>query len=194
MAAAAARWACRTPRLCLRPLGFELLLLPLGRDQQRRQLLHGASKDSDSRYLREYFYYVDQHGQLFLEETKIRNFTTCTPRPPPPRPAPPPSLPARCYQLTAAAPHCSQPPRTAGFKDVKFLDFFFSRLRPNDTGRLADRYPFVSPCGREMNYVAVEDVPVVFKTLTADGAPTRPAATTCCPAGLTLQAAWPVSG
>jgi len=67
----------------------------------------------------------------------------------------------------------------AGFKDVRFLDLFFSRLRPNDTGRLADRYPFVSPCGREMNYVAVEDVPVVFKTLTADGAPARPAATSC---------------
>jgi hypothetical protein len=26
---------------------------------------------------REYFYFFDDHGQLFLEEMKIKNFTSC---------------------------------------------------------------------------------------------------------------------
>ncbi|KAI9105514.1 hypothetical protein DFS34DRAFT_15004 [Phlyctochytrium arcticum] len=59
---------------------------------------------------------------------------------------------------------------TTSFKDKKFLDFFFSRLQYND---LNDTYKengfgFVSPCGPEMNYVEVEDAPIVFHDLTAD--------------------------
>lgn len=27
--------------------------------------------------IREYFYYIDHHGQLFLDDTKVKNFVTC---------------------------------------------------------------------------------------------------------------------
>jgi hypothetical protein len=48
-------------------------------------------------------------------------------------------------------------------QDPVFLDFFFRRLRSNDTGRHAD-WPFVSPCGIERNFVRAR-WPVVFHTL-----------------------------
>jgi hypothetical protein len=45
---------------------------------------------------------------------------------------------------------------TSCLKSDKFLDFFFSRLRPNDTGLHLD-YPLCSPCGREMNFIKPAD-------------------------------------
>ncbi|XP_008569971.1 PREDICTED: UPF0598 protein C8orf82 homolog [Galeopterus variegatus] len=73
---------------------------------------------------REYFYYVDHQGQLFLDDSKTKNFITC-------------------------------------FKDPQFLVAFFSRLRPNRSGRYEAAFPFVSPCGRERNFLRCEDRPVV---------------------------------
>ncbi|KAM8875451.1 UPF0598 protein C8orf82 homolog isoform 1-T3 [Spinachia spinachia] len=78
--------------------------------------------------IREYFYYIDHQGQLFLDDTKLKNFVTC-------------------------------------FKDTKFLVFFFSRLRPNHSGRYQEDFPFLSPCGRERNFVRCDDRPVVFTHL-----------------------------
>ncbi|KAG0270036.1 hypothetical protein DFQ27_001000 [Actinomortierella ambigua] len=85
--------------------------------------------------IRPYFYHLDVHGQLFLHDTYPRNFTSC-------------------------------------FKDPKFLDFFFSRIQPNDRAgdppefqRLHQQYPWISPCGKEMNFVEVADVPVVYHSL-----------------------------
>ncbi len=49
--------------------------------------------------------------------------------------------------------------------DPKFLNFFFKNLRPNTTGFFEDRYPFVSPCGKEMNFLQPEDTPIVFSRL-----------------------------
>jgi hypothetical protein len=51
--------------------------------------------------------------------------------------------------------------------DAAFLDFFFARLAENSTGEHAE-FPFVSPCGREMNYVRCHDVPIVFRALSGD--------------------------
>ncbi len=48
--------------------------------------------------------------------------------------------------------------------DSDFLDFFFRRLRPNQTGAHLD-HPYVSPCGRERNYLQAEDRPIVFQHL-----------------------------
>ncbi|KAM9832085.1 UPF0598 protein C8orf82 homolog [Neosynchiropus ocellatus] len=78
--------------------------------------------------VREYFYYVDHQGQLFLDDTKVKNFVTC-------------------------------------FKDVHFLAFFFSRLTLNRSGRYQDRFPFLSLCGRERNFLRCDDRPVVFTHL-----------------------------
>ncbi|XP_027715681.1 UPF0598 protein C8orf82 homolog [Vombatus ursinus] len=89
----------------------------------------GQSPDPKTR---EYFYYVNHQGQLFLDDAKVKNFITC-------------------------------------FKDRKFLVFFFSRLRKNQSGRYEDTFPFVSHCGNERNFVRCDDLPVVFTHLLADG-------------------------
>ncbi|XP_032037076.1 UPF0598 protein C8orf82 homolog [Aythya fuligula] len=81
---------------------------------------------------REYFYYIDHRGQLFLDDAKVKNFITC-------------------------------------FKDERFLTFFFERLRPNRSGRYEAAFPYLSPCGRERNYVRCEDRPVVFTRLLPPG-------------------------
>lgn len=47
------------------------------------------------------------------------------------------------------------------FVDKQFLSFFFKRLKKNDTDRHPD-FPYLSPCGREKNYVRCDDCPVVF--------------------------------
>ncbi|KAM6457729.1 UPF0598 protein C8orf82 homolog isoform 1-T2 [Liasis olivaceus] len=83
---------------------------------------------SPSPRTREYFYYVDHQGQLFLDDAKVKNFITC-------------------------------------FKDKQFLVFFFQRLKLNQSGRYEDSFPYLSPCGREHNYVRCDDRPVVFTHL-----------------------------
>ncbi|XP_051827212.1 UPF0598 protein C8orf82 homolog isoform X2 [Antechinus flavipes] len=55
------------------------------------------------------------------------------------------------------------------FKDQKFLVFFFTRLRKNQSGRYEDAFPFISLCGREHNFVRCDDLPVVFTHLLEDG-------------------------
>ncbi|KAG7250169.1 hypothetical protein CRUP_027506, partial [Coryphaenoides rupestris] len=47
----------------------------------------------------------------------------------------------------------------------KFLVFFFSRLRSNQSGRYDDHFPFLSLCGRERNFVRCDDRPLVFTHL-----------------------------
>lgn len=82
---------------------------------------------SPSPKIREYFYYIDHQGMLFLDDARMKNFTSC-------------------------------------FKEKKFLQFFFSRLRLNETSRYPE-FPFLSPCGRERNYVRCDDLPLVFTHL-----------------------------
>ena len=71
---------------------------------------------SPGKGIREYFYYIDHQGQLFLDDAKIKNFTSC-------------------------------------FKEKDFLLFFYQRLKRNTTARYVDDFPFMSPCGREKNYI-----------------------------------------
>lgn len=82
------------------------------------------------RNVREYFYYIDHQGMLFLDDAKMKNFTSC-------------------------------------FKEKKFLQFFFNQLRLNKTGCYKE-FPYISPCGREMNYVRCDDRPVVFTNVIDD--------------------------
>jgi hypothetical protein len=94
-----------------------------------------AGKDSDK--IRCYFYNIDLQGRLFLEDTLPKNIAT-------------------------------------SIKSEKFLNFFFKRLRrinlnekifmeENDIP--AFDYPFVSPCGKELNFVRPAATPVVFHAL-----------------------------
>ena len=85
-----------------------------------------------------YFYNVDLQGRLFLEETFPKNIAT-------------------------------------SIKDERFLNFFFRRVQPVE-GKLqtdvmeprdipiAD-YPFVSPCGKELNFIRPAASPFVFHGL-----------------------------
>ena len=51
------------------------------------------------------------------------------------------------------------------FVDKKFLVFFFKRVKINTSGRYESEFPYVSPCGRETNYICCDDLPVVFSQL-----------------------------
>ncbi|KAE8599972.1 hypothetical protein XENTR_v10017414, partial [Xenopus tropicalis] len=57
------------------------------------------------------------------------------------------------------------------YKDPRFLTFFFRRLRRNETGRYQENFPYVSPCGRERNFIRCDDRPIVFSHLLSGGAP-----------------------
>ena len=48
---------------------------------------------------------------------------------------------------------------------MAFLAFFFKRLEPNRSGRYEAEFPFLSPCGRERNFLRCEDRPIVFTQL-----------------------------
>lgn len=51
------------------------------------------------------------------------------------------------------------------FPDKKFLAFFFKQLQLNRSGRYQDAFPYLSPCGREHNFVRCDDRPIVFTHL-----------------------------
>ncbi|ALC42420.1 CG30010, partial [Drosophila busckii] len=53
---------------------------------------------------------------------------------------------------------------TSCFKEKKFLKFFFSRVRRNETNRYP-MFAYISPCGREHNFVRCDDTPIVFTQL-----------------------------
>lgn len=78
-------------------------------------------------YHRKYYYEINQHGQLFLQETYPKNIS-------------------------------------GNFKDIKFLNFFFTRIKRNNTGEDLE-YPYISPCGKELNLISCLDSPIVFTDL-----------------------------
>ncbi|XP_043923257.1 UPF0598 protein C8orf82 homolog [Protopterus annectens] len=90
--------------------------------------IQGQSPDPK---VREYFYYIDHQGQLFLDDAKVKNFITC-------------------------------------FKDKQFLVFFFKQLKRNLSGRYEKEFPYISPCGKERNFVRCDDLPVVFTHIIKD--------------------------
>jgi hypothetical protein len=95
---------------------------------------------ADGGKTRRYFYNIDLQGRLFLEETSPKNIAT-------------------------------------SIKDERFLNFFFSRIqeaKPSDLDFLVEfgyhnDYPFVSKCGKEINYIRPAGTPIVFHTLNHDG-------------------------
>ena len=48
------------------------------------------------------------------------------------------------------------------FSETKFLQFFFKQVKLNETGRFEEDFPYLSPCGRERNYIRCDDLPIVF--------------------------------
>ncbi|MCS7204768.1 MAG: DUF4505 family protein [Leptospiraceae bacterium] len=48
--------------------------------------------------------------------------------------------------------------------DEKFLDFFFKQIQYNQT-QMFENYPYLSPCGKEANFIACPDTPIVFRKI-----------------------------
>ncbi|XP_064640634.1 UPF0598 protein CG30010-like [Lineus longissimus] len=90
--------------------------------------LHYVQGQSPNPKHREYFYFIDHQGQLFLDDARIKNFTSC-------------------------------------FKEKDFLEFFFKRVKINETGLYEDVFPYISPCGRERNFIRCDDRPIVYTHL-----------------------------
>lgn len=87
---------------------------------------------------REYFYWVDLRGHLYCID---KDATTL--------------------------PRQNDP---AFLRDGRFLNFFWRQLQlntPTSPGRARHGavYPYVSPCGRELNYVRAADRPIAFHSL-----------------------------
>lgn len=55
---------------------------------------------------------------------------------------------------------------TSCFKEKKFLRFFFNQLNTNNTNRYIE-FPFLSLCGKERNFIKVDDCPFVFSHVTS---------------------------
>lgn len=92
---------------------------------------------------REYFYYVDLHGRLYLDDD------------------------AESAELSAVRTRPKVFNIATCLKEPKFLDFFFKQMRLNEleTKHKAAGYGHVSPCGRELNFVRAADTAVVFSRL-----------------------------
>lgn len=74
---------------------------------------------ADEAVKRNYFYVVDNKGQIFLESERHRTMATC-------------------------------------MKDAKFLKFLIANQQKNNTQNFAD-VPYLSRCGREINYISPVD-------------------------------------
>ncbi|XP_050308963.1 UPF0598 protein CG30010 [Anthonomus grandis grandis] len=94
-----------------------------GHSQLRFKATYIQGQEPEPR-VREYFYFIDHQGMLFLDDSRMKNFTSC-------------------------------------FKEPKFLQFFFQRLRVNNTQRYKGDFPYLSLCGRERNFIRCDDTPIV---------------------------------
>src|SRR5688500_12040467 len=64
--------------------------------------------------------------------------------------------------LYNVAPDYQVEPRGPTYiRDVKFLNFFFRQVRQNPHDN-ADAWPWLSPCGKELNYLRCAATPIVY--------------------------------
>lgn len=89
---------------------------------------------------RAYLHTVDHLGQVFLADTKIRNFTS---------------------NIKEAS--------FLDFFYKRLRPNEGDALGPDAAGLRAEGYSFVSPCGPEMNFVRPDITPLVFQKLTENG-------------------------
>jgi hypothetical protein len=90
--------------------------------------------ETQAHLYRHYFYVIDTHGRVYLEDCKHRNFVTA-------------------------------------LRDQVFLRMLFALQRVNKTGLFERESPFLSPCGKEINFMRYEDsrCALVFGRLQRDG-------------------------
>lgn len=113
-------------------------------------LFRSVSYEQGQKYdnkIREYFYYIDHNGMV-RELIFLLHFTNLSLNV---------HLVPQLFLDDAKMKNF-----TSCFKDKKFLQFFFHRLRTNETGRYQDDFPYLSICGRERNYIRCDDLPIVY--------------------------------
>lgn len=161
-----------------------------GYEEQRQAAMIQSAEfyAEEGRHLR-WFYWIDSNGRLYTEDILPKNIATSLKSPKflefvaasarpagrlRGRPGGRGRDKARAHLETRPLSRCLRPWAAGSAADLRRCDapaprsFFFRRLRPNDTGMHVN-YPYVSPCGKEMNFVRCADRPVVFHTLSADG-------------------------
>lgn len=99
--------------------------------------------------VRHYFYYIDHEGQLFLDDSRMKNFTSC--------------FKGNYYRLQYKHDNNINVTMTH-FPEKRFLTFFYRNLRPNTTQHHPD-FPYISDCGVEQNFLRCDDRPFVFTQL-----------------------------
>jgi Domain of unknown function (DUF4505) len=74
-----------------------------------------------------------------------------------------------CRLLVAILKRFDRRNFVTALKDPAFLNFFYARIKPNDT-KLNDEIPFVSLCGREINFLTPDDSAsaLTFSSLAVD--------------------------
>lgn len=97
--------------------------------------------------IREYFYFIDHQGMVRRIVFLFKNIKLI-------------NNPTLSFQLFLDDARIKN--FTSCFKEKKFLTFFFSRIRKNETGRYETEFPYFSPCGREKNYIRCDDTPIVY--------------------------------
>lgn len=104
--------------------------------------------------VREYFYYIDHEGMVILAIIYLTKSNVID------------------HQLINVIKLFLDDARiknfTSCFKEKQFLEFFFKRLKRNDTARYTKEFPYLSLCGRERNYIRCDDFPIVFTAIVRD--------------------------
>ena len=67
-------------------------------------------------------------------------------------------------QLSLATVLYSSIKFNSSFSEKKFLKFFLRQVKVNRKDNNKD-WPYVSPCGDEMNYIRCDDLPVVYQSI-----------------------------
>jgi len=161
----------------LSPLNTRLPPRPMSSSSTPRIELHHCSW-----YQRLYFYWLDERGCLYslpsLEVDRVQQRRR--------RQRDSSTLDSACSSSSSTSEWFDEARHTAvtlpsgpvHLKDVRFLNFFFSNLvrnslPPDDNETKGSRcssirhatarlYPFVSPCGVELNFLRYERTPIVF--------------------------------
>ncbi|ETO19415.1 hypothetical protein RFI_17827, partial [Reticulomyxa filosa] len=116
----------------------------------------------DKLYTREYFYWIDKDGKLFLEETKPKIFTTCLKD----------TRFLNFFSSISKVIFCLWQSLSFFFLlHISLLFWFYLEnmniLFIDNKLSIHEEYPYISPCGKEMNFIKCDTSPIVFFDLIA---------------------------
>ena len=114
--------------------------------------------------------------QLFLDDARMKNFTSC--------------FKGKLFSLSRilildslsfyifngslSIEYMYYTALIFGIAEKQFLEFFFKRIKFNDTDRYAEDFPYLSLCGRERNFVRCDDQAIVYTHVLPSSNPEEP--------------------